>query len=174
VQKDRAVDVADLPQRFDQRSNVVPIDRSDVGEAELFPDHRVIDEFLDRVFPPLADLDQQFALRQALGEADDFVFGLVVAAVGADTVEIAGDGADVRGDRHLVVVEDDQEGQIEDAGVVQPFERHPAGQCPVADDGDDAAVAFAFLMKRFGDAERRRNRGRSVAGAEGVVLAFVA
>ena len=60
----------------------------DVGEAELLPDHRVVDELLEGVLPPLAELDQQLALGQPLGDAGQLVLGAVVARVGADAVEV--------------------------------------------------------------------------------------
>ena len=54
-----------LPQGFDERAQVVPVDRSHIGEPELLPDHRVIDELLERVLPTLAELDEELALRVA-------------------------------------------------------------------------------------------------------------
>src|SRR5918994_3996403 len=121
-----------LPQGFDERAQVMPVDRSHIGESELLPDHRVIDELLERVLPTLAQLDEELALGQALRDAGKLVLGAMVARVGADAIQIAGHRADIRRDRHLVVVEDDEEGQIEDSRVVQGLEGHASSERAIA------------------------------------------
>ena len=98
----------------------------------------------------------------------------MVAGVGADAIEIAGHRADVRRDRHLVVVEDDEEGQIEDSRVVQRLEGHASRERAVADDRHHPPVGFGALGERDGHAQRGGNRCRGVSRAEGVVLALVA
>lgn len=85
-----------------------------------------------------------------------------------------GDGADGRGDGHLVVVEDDGEvDAFEVAGVVEGFEGHAGGECAVADDGDGVLVA-PLLAGGESHAEGGSDGGGGVGGAEGVVFAFVA
>ena len=51
-------------------------------------------------------------------------------------VETRGQGADTRADRHLVVVEDDEQVLAQAAGVVERLEDDAGGQGPVADDRD--------------------------------------
>ena len=75
--------------------------------------------------------------------------------------------------RHLVVIEDDQERQLECAGVVQRLERHPSGQGPVANDGNNAAFRIGPLRERDRHAQSRRNRGRGVPRAKRIVLTLV-
>ena len=53
--------------------------------------------------------------------------------------------ADRRRDRHVVVVEDDEQVGIGDTGIVQRLEGHAGRHRAVADDGDDLAL-FAFLL----------------------------
>src|SRR5829696_9860605 len=112
----------------------MPVDWSHIGEPELLPDHRVIDELLERVLPAFAELHEQLALGQPLGEAGKLVFCTVVSRVGADTIEIAGHGADIWRDRHLVVVENDEKGEIKNSRVVQCFESHTSSERTVAND----------------------------------------
>ena len=61
----------------------------------------------------------------------------------------------------------------DDAGVVERLERHAGAHRAVADDGD-ALAALALQARRDRHAERGRDRGRRMRGAEGVVLALVA
>src|SRR5947207_2828415 len=84
-----------LPERFDQLADVVAVDRADVGEAELLPDHRVIDELLERVLHALAEFDPQLPLGQLFQQALEVGLEPVVALVGAHAREVFGDGADV-------------------------------------------------------------------------------
>jgi hypothetical protein len=51
--------------------------------------------------------------------------------------------ADVGRDRHLVVVEHDDDVAVGVPGVVEPFVRQAAGERPVADDGRDLEVLAA-------------------------------
>ena len=97
----------------------------------------------------------------------------MVAGIGADAIEIAGHGADVRRDRHLVVVEDDEEGQIEDPRVVQGLEGHASRERAVANDRHDMPVGFGALGECDGHAQRGGNRRRGVSRAEGIMLALV-
>ena len=59
------------------------------------------------------------------------------------------------------------------SGLIEAFERQAAGERTVADDGDDAVVLLAEVA-RDGDAERRGDRRRRVAGVEDVVLRLLA
>ena len=70
-----------------------------------------------------------------------------VARVEPHAREVAGERADVLRDRHLVVVEHDDEPRAEMAGVVERLERHAAGHRAVTDDGDDPLVAAARVAR---------------------------
>ena len=86
-----------------------------------------------------------------------------------DPEEVARHRPDVRGDRHLVVVQDDDELPLQVPALVQPLHRDAAGESAVADDGDDVVVLSLRVAGR-GHAERRRDRRRGVGRAEDVVL----
>ena len=63
--------------------------------------------------------------------------------VEADPVEVELQGADVGADRHLVVVEDDDQGRAQVAGLVEGLEGDPAREGAVAEHADDVAVVLA-------------------------------
>src|SRR5665213_4138916 len=92
------------------------VDRPDVIEAELLkqraPRHvaaRMLDRSGDRAVP---------ALGQALGELLADIAQLEIGAAGAETREIGRHGADRRRNRHVVVIENDDEAFVARAGVV--------------------------------------------------------
>src|SRR6478736_891738 len=60
-------------------------------------------------------------------------------------------------------------------GIVESLKRHAARERAISNDGDRAAL-FVLRFPLLGDrhAERCGDRRRGVAGAEGVVLAFIA
>ena len=90
-----------------------------------------------------------------------------------DAVEVARQRADVRRDRHAVVVEDDDDRRAEAAGLVDRLERDAAGHRAVADHRDDLAVGAVAAAHRLLDPDRVADRGRGVAGAHDVVLGLV-
>ncbi len=151
------------------------VDRADVGESQLFEDLRVVDELLHRVLHALAQLDELRALRKLLDKVRELILGAVVLRIGAEPVEVLAHRADVRGDRHLVVVEDDDQRVIEIPGIVERLVRHAAGQRAVADHGDRVSTILPVRLALLSDAhpERGGDRGGCVPGAEGVVLALL-
>src|SRR2546427_297351 len=74
---------------------------------------------------------------------------LVELRVQAHPVEVAREGADVRGDRHSVVVQNDDDRDLEAAGVVKRLECDAAGQRAVADHRDYLAVGARSLAHRL-------------------------
>ena len=152
--------------------HVVAVDHAHVGEVELLEQEPGRPVGLDRLLElraealdPAAEAERQ--LRQPLLDA---LAGVVEPRVEADAVEVARQRADVRRDRHAVVVEDDHDRRLEAAGVVERLEGDAAGQRAVADHGDDLAVLADPLAHRLLEADRVADRGRGVAGAHDVVL----
>ena len=81
--------------------------------------------------------------------------------------------ADVGGNRHFVVVEDNQQVHVHIARAVQDFKRLTRRHRTVADNGDTAAVAAQeFVCRRH--AQRRADGGRGMTHAESVVFGFAA
>ena len=170
VDEDRALlGVADVLQHRQQLVEVVPVDRADVIEAELLEPHAALPEvariFLHARGAPLP------ALRQALGELLGDVAQVQIGAARGDAREIGRERARRRRDRHVVVVEDDDQALVARAGVVHRLVGHAGAHGAVADDADDV-VRAALEIARHGHAEAGRDRGRGMRRAERVVLAL--
>ena len=94
-----------------------------------------------------------------------------VHAAGKRARELARERADVLRNRHVVVVQDDQQVGRQRAGVIQGLEGHARGHRSVADHGDDAPI-IAEPLGADGHAEGGADRGARVPDTERVVLAF--
>ena len=151
---------------------VVAVDRPDIEEAELLEqgaaarDHAA-GEFLR-------------ALRRHLdtpGEGLGHLLGQVaqgqIGFRGEQPREIGAHRAHRRGDRHVVVVEDDDQAAVHRAGIVHRLIGHAGAHGAVADDGDDMVVA-AVEVACHRHAQPGRDRCRAMGRAEGVVFALVA
>ena len=161
--------VAHVLQDGEQMVEVVAVDRADIVEAELL-EHGAAGEEGSRIFLGLAGaLPEEF--RQFLADRFGAVAQGAVGLAGNEAGEIGAHGAGRRGDRHVVVVEDDDEAGVERAGVVHRLVGHAGAHGAVADDRDDV-VGGARQIAGHGHAEAGRDRGRGVAGAERVVFAL--
>jgi hypothetical protein len=172
VDDDRPAGLERLPQRGAELADVVAVDHPHVGEPELLEEQSGgpvgLDRRLDLGTEPLdppAEPERQ--LRQPLL---DVLAGVEEPRVEADAVEVVGERADVRRDRHPVVVEDDHDRRLEPARLVQRLVGDAAGQRPVADHRDDLAVGADAASHRLLEPDRVADRGRGVAGAHDVVL----
>ena len=126
--------VAHVLQDRQQLIEVVAVDRADVVEAELLEQraagHHAAGEFLGA---QRADFQR---LRQLLGELLADLAQRAIGAAGEQARQIARHRADRRRDRHVVVVEDDDQARIHRAGVVHGLVGHAGRQRAVADHGD--------------------------------------
>ena len=126
--------------RATQRAHVVAVDDADVGPVELLPpgpgaQNALIDSFScgprrsnAAPMPPGSSSSRPRCPR-----------AVPQLRVQADAVEVARQRADVRRDRHAVVVEHDDDRGAQAAGLVDRLERDAAGHRAVADDRDDLA-----------------------------------
>ena len=85
--------------------------------------------------------------------------------------EIGRQRADRRRDRHVVVVENDDQARIHRAGVVHRLVGHAGRHGAVADDADDV-VRLPGEVARHRHAEAGGDRGRGMRSTEAVVFAF--
>ena len=106
-----------------------------------------------------------------LGELLADVAQREIGAAGDEPRQIGRHGADRRRDRHVVVVEDDDQPLVARAGIVHRLIGHAGRHGAVADHGDDI-VLLAVEVARHRHAEAGRNRGRGMRGAERVVFAL--
>ena len=76
------------------------------------------------------------------------------------------------GDRHVVVVEDNEQGGFgEMSGVVDRFQSHPTGKSTIADHGD-ALEVLTTIIPGHRHAQRCRNRRAGMASTEMIKVAF--
>ena len=174
VDDDGAVGRQRLGQRDAQRTDVVAVDDAGVRPVELLPEQPGGPERLDRLLQLRPETLERRAGEREVDEATlDALAGVPELRVQPDAVEVARERADVRRDRHAVVVEHDDDRRPEPAGVVDRLERDAAGHGAVTDDGDDLArVGLAAQPHGLLEAHRVADRGRRVPGAHDVVLAL--
>ena len=146
------------------------VDRTDITDAEGFDKAVANEETLKGLFCPVVGVAQRVE-AYALGAALYGALGAVVAGARQHAPEVAGKGADVLRDRHLVVVQDDDEAACRCGDVVEGFEREAVREGGVANDRHDVLIA-AEAVARHGHAERRRDGSAGVAGVEGVAGAL--
>ena len=79
--------------------------------------------------------------------------------------------SDRRGDRHAVIVEDDEDARVQYAQAVECLIDQPVVEGTVADQRDHIEVLF-FQVTRFCDAERGRDRRSRMSGIVTVVFAL--
>ncbi len=113
------------------------------------------------------------AHRHHVEDMLDLALGRAVAGIGAHALEHSGDRADVRRDRHRVVVQHDDQRRLELSRVVDRLIRKAARQRAVAEDRDHRVV-LPPQVARHCHADRGRHRRTGVAGAKLIVLAFLA
>jgi hypothetical protein len=172
VDDHRALRLERVADRPSKGADVVAVDDAHVGEVELLehqPRRRIgLDRGLQlRANPFEARAEPERQLREHLLHV---LAGVVELRVQADALEIARQRADVGRDRHPVVVQDDDDGRLEAAGVVQGFIGDPPGEGAVADDRHHAAVLADPLAHRLLEADGIADRRRGVTGAHDVVL----
>ena len=171
MDQDRAgLHVADVAQHRQQVIEVMAVDRADVIEAEFLEQRAAVHHEAAGIFLDAVGAVGEH-LRQTLAE---LLGGLAQRAVGLAGIEprqIGRHRADRRRDRHVVVVEDDDQAGVHRAGIVHGLIGHAGRHRAVADHGDDVVLA-AREVARHGHAEAGRDRGRGMRGAERIVIAL--
>ena len=126
-----------LFERLLQLLEVVSVYRAEVLEAHLGPEHGRHDEPGEGGVEPLDQAVHQPAGGHPHGERLHAVYHRLVLRVSDETLAPVGEEADVLGDGHAVVVEDDDElVRVEVDDVVERLEAGAGGHRAVADDGD--------------------------------------
>src|SRR5688500_14429643 len=159
-------------ERVHQHVDVVSVDRTEVAEPKLLEQDAGSQKRLQTFFPlsyQRAHTEPFCGLRFDSGT--DRGPEPVVERIALYRREILRHRSDVRCDRHLVVVQDDDEVAAGCTRVVQSLVRQAAGQRPVAEYRDDLE-RLAFQVTRGCHPEAGRDGGRRVSRPEGVVLAF--
>ena len=143
VHEARPAHLAHGGERVDQRVDVVAVDRAEVAEAELLEQHARREEGLHALLPLPHDVSDRRAAGRCRRASPIFDAHAVVERIALDRRQVLRHRADVRRDRHLVVVEHDDEVAIRMAGVVQSLVRESGRERAVAEDRDDLEVLAA-------------------------------
>ncbi len=152
--------------------DVVTVDRTDVLQAQVLEHALRGDDVLDALLQPVQRVVGQAPGRprttqRALAPGEH----VLVAASGAQRVEVVGQAADGRVVGAPVVVDDDHQSAVLPGGdVVERLPGHPPGQRAVADDRDDVAVGGPAQGMGLGDAVGPAQGRRGVRVLHDVVL----
>ena len=165
----RLVAVADVFQHRQQMIDIVAVDRPDIIKAELFEQRPAGDKAAGQLLgPPRRILESPGEMaRHFLGDMAQRHEGFRRE----QPRQVGAHRADRRRDRHVVVVEYDDQPRIHCAGIVHRLVGHSAAHRAVADHGDDVAP-LASQVTGHGHAESGGNRGRGVRRTERVVFAL--
>ena len=168
MQELRPLQALDVLQRGNERVEIVPVDGADVVEAEFLEQRGRHHHALGLLLQPLGQLQQR---GRVLEHALAHVARLGVELPAHQLGQVAVQRPHGRADAHVVVVQDDEQVGVGHAGVVQRLEGHARRHGAVADDGHRVAFLTA-LARGQRHAQRGRDAGAGMRGAEGVVLAF--
>ncbi len=163
------VRIAHVLEDGQQVVEVVPVDGADIVEAELLEQRAAHGEAFGELLRPRRAPCHE--LRQPADEALHRLAHRDVRLAGREAREIGTHSPDGRRDRHVVVVEDDDQPGVPSAGVVHCLVGHAGGHRSVADDRDHLVVG-AGEVARGGKTEARRDRSRRMRRAERVVDAL--
>ena len=147
------------------------VDRADVVEAQLLEEGAAGDHAAG-VFLGLARGLLAAAAGRTLATVLAELAQRLVGAAGDQAGQIGAHAAHRRGDRHVVVVEDDDQLLGGVGGVVHRLIGHAGAHRAVADHGDDVVVLAPAGRAPTAEAQGRRDRGRGVGRAERVVFAL--
>ena len=154
----------------EERLQVVPGDEADVGDPEILEQPPRLREVHDGCPESLAELaDRRSDPRQS---ADELVIGVPARLPRSrelDLAQVLRKAADRGADRHLVVVENDQELGLPLADVVERLEAQAARDRGIADDDRNSLRAVTQVARRSEPLPDRQARS-GVAAVEDVVL----
>ena len=168
MQELRPAQLLHVAERRDERLDVVAVDRTDVVEAHLLEQGAGQHHALQMLLRTARQLPHGGHLTQDLFAA---LAKMRIHASRQRPRQVVGQRADVLRNRHVVVVQDDQEVRGRRACMVERLEGHTRGKRAVADDCNRAPILAAF-GGRDRHAERGADRGTGVAHTERVVLAL--
>ena len=160
-----------LLQRHAQSADVVTVHHADVRKAELLEDETGAEEGLHALLDVLAEAVRAGPDRR---DAGDGVLHVLAQpgepGIEAEPVQVQLEGPHVGLDRHLVVVQHDDERRTELAGLVHRLEGDATGERAVAHHAHHVTVGVPAQTGRLDQTQPVADRGRGVTGADDVVL----
>ena len=170
---DRAVHPHGAPDDLLHAQDIMSVYRPQVFEPHVLEDHAGRHhQFFQRVLGVIDGPDQGLAALRTRKHFLHTGLQVVVALGGTRVGEKFCDAADITGNGHLVVVEDDDEIGPERTGIVQRLIRFAAGKRAVSDHGNDFIV-FPFEISCAYQTEPCRKAGRRMSGIEGIIGRFI-
>ena len=174
VNQTRAAQVPHGSERVHQHIDVVAIDGTEIAKPQLLEKHSRSEKRLHALFP-LSHQSRHSGEGTGCGvdNAANRGTNAIVERVALDRGEILRHRTNVRSDRHLVVIQDDDEIALGGAGVVQTFVRQTARERAITEDGYDLEI-LAVQIARNRHPIASGNCGARVAGTKRVVFALAA
>ena len=171
VDQDRLAQRSRRAQKCLDFGNIVAVDRPEIGKAQVFKQRRTeqapAHPFFDLVRQRI-ELLAEAALR---GQRPVAELEVEIPRPQPRLGKVTGDRADVRRDRHAVVIEQHDHRLAAGPGVVEALVGQPAGQRAVAHQGQHMIV-FALERPCAGHAERDGDRVRRMPGDKRVMHAL--
>ena len=162
VQQHRLFHLFRLCQQLADALEVVAVHRAEIGKSHLLEQRRRQQEALDARLGARDRLRQRPSARNTRELFLDTHFRTQITRTDAQARQMTAQAADILRDRHIVVVQNDEQRLARRAGIRKRLIRHAAGQRAVADDRDNV-VFLVSERARVRHAERDRNRVRGVA-----------
>ena len=124
MQKNRFVDFFGIFKNFGKFPDIVPVKRPITGKAQIFKKITAVNNMLDQVFhsghPVVQRLPEFWNMVE---DCFDISLGTQVSRRCPDMRQIARDGPHVSGDRHLVIIQNDNKVPVQPPCIVQPLDR---------------------------------------------------
>ena len=150
----------------------MPVNRADVFESHLLEQNTGDKKIFRKRLHPADELNQMMAARQMAQKELDMSLKSVVAAPGDEFRQAGGDGPDTFRDRHLVVVDNQDEMPLMPPDIVQSFKRDAVAKRAVADHRNNPGLLVAIILQRRGESHRGRKRGTGVSRDKRIMSRF--
>ena len=159
-------------QHRNQRFNIMPVYRPEIFDTKMlkhgFRHHQVFNANLDTV----NGLQKICAPIQPAEPVFHIMFQPVVGFPCTQLVQVLGHGAHIFGNRHFIIVQDDNDTPFGVPHMVQGFKGHASGHGTVPDNGY-YMVTFTLQVTGCRHPICSRNRRRRMTDTECVTLAFL-
>ncbi len=165
------VDVADVLEHRNEVVEIMPVDRTDVEESEFLEKRPAHPEAAGILFRPLGRNPKK--ARQLGRHLLEEITKAAIGATGDKARQIGAHGAHRRRNRHVVVVQDNDQPGAHSAGIIHRLIGHARAHRAVADNSDNIVLLSGQIARRR-KTEASRDRGRGMRRAKRVVDALCA
>ena len=170
MDQDCLVDALCVLDGLDHIPDIVSVDRPQIGDPHLLKEHSGHHQGLERLLGPADPL--RHLGERLIERVIHAVTQLYITGRSPDLTEIFGDPADVPGDRHVVVIENDDQIGGQARGIVERLVGKTSCHGAVSDHSDDGLRSTAQLPGPD-HAQRGTDRGGAVPRVVGVTAALL-